>query len=36
MLHLLLRKEISKFENKNNPGNQETAILTLQPFMVSV
>lgn len=31
-----LFEKICKFGNKNTQGNQETAIITLQPLMVSV
>ena len=31
-----LFEKISKFENKNSQGNQETVVITLQPLMVSV
>lgn len=31
-----LFKKINKFDNKNSQGIQETVIVTLQPFMVSV
>ncbi len=31
-----LFKKISKFDNKNSQGNQETVIITFQPLTVSV
>ena len=31
-----LFKKINKFDNKNSQGIQETVIVTLQSFMVSV
>ncbi len=35
-MSMQLCKKINKFETKNSQGIQETVILTLQPFMVSV